>query len=238
MPLRTSVFRLSHPCPTRAVTLFASSAVGSAAVVLHRAAAIAKTMRGGIGYCIGAISSCSFATIPGRTARSRMTRSAVSPAAVIRRRSSAAPVDECLLEGDDPSAAQHAVDLLRPSSRPAAHFAEKGMTELRDALGSDAQARRRPGSARRHRRLHARQHRAHALHMTVHDVAGQATRTVATVAPELQALPAHPRCRSASRQAAHRRGDRRQCPKRTSADDRLTPAGKKLTLTIATAGPS
>ncbi len=108
--------------------------------------AIAKTKHRGIEYGIGAIPLGGFVTIPGmhrpipHDAERRFSR-AVEEAPALR-----GAVDRVkrALEGDDLSLAEHAVDdleeLLSPHSlSPAAlASAEKGITELRDALGSDA----------------------------------------------------------------------------------------------------
>jgi len=159
--------------------------------------AIAKTMRGGIEYGIGVIPLGGFVTIPGmhrpipHDAERRFSR-AVEDAPEL-----GGPVDRVKrsLEGDDLSIAQDAVDdfedaLSSEMVSPAAHAsAEKGITELRDALGSDAYWK-----APTWKRLVAIGAGPGAnialtivlftfLFMTV---AGQATRTVATVAPELQ----------------------------------------------------
>ncbi len=159
--------------------------------------AIAKTMRGGIEYGIGVIPLGGFVTIPGmhrpipHDAERRFSK-AVEDAPEL-----GGPVDRVKrsLEGDDLSVAQDAVDefedaLSSEMVSPAAHAsAEKGITELRDALGSDAYWK-----APTWKRLVAIGAGPGAnialtivlftfLFMTV---AGQATRTVATVAPELQ----------------------------------------------------
>ena len=108
--------------------------------------AIAKTKRGGIEYGIGAIPLGGFVTIPGmhrpipHDAERRFSR-AVDEAPAL-----GGAVDRVkrALEGDDLSSAEHAVDdfeeLLRSHSLSQAALvsAEKGITELRDALGSDA----------------------------------------------------------------------------------------------------
>jgi len=159
--------------------------------------AIAKTMRGGIEYGIGVIPLGGFVTIPGmhrpipHDAERRFSR-AVEDAPEL-----GGPVDRVKrsLEGEDLSIAQDAVDDFENALRsvmvsPAAHVsAEKGISELRDALGSDAYWK-----APTWKRLVAIGAGPAAnialtivlftfLFMTV---AGQATRTVATVAPELQ----------------------------------------------------
>jgi regulator of sigma E protease len=108
--------------------------------------AIAKTKRRGIEYGIGAIPLGGFVTIPGmhrpipHDAERRFSR-AVEEAPAL-----GGAVDRVkrALEGDDLSFAEHAVDdfeelLWSQSLSPAAlASAEKGITELRDALGPDA----------------------------------------------------------------------------------------------------
>jgi regulator of sigma E protease len=158
--------------------------------------AIATTSRKGIEYGIGAIPLGGFVTIPGmhrpipHDAERRFSR-AVEDAPAL-----GGSVDRVKrsLEGDDLSAAEHAVDdfegaLREQNVSPAAlASAEKGITELRDALGSDAYWK-----APTWKRLIAIGAGPAAnivltivlftfLFMTV---AGQATRTVETVAPEL-----------------------------------------------------
>ncbi len=210
--------------------------------------AIAKTMRGGIEYGIGVIPLGGFVTIPGmhrpipHDAERRFSR-AVEDAPEL-----GGPVDRVKrsLEGDDLSLAQDAVDdfedaLSSQAVSPAAHAsAEKGMTELRDALGSDAYWK-----APTWKRLVAIGAGPAAnialtivlftfLFMTV---AGQATRTVATVAPELQQGIQSP-AESIGLQA----GDRIVAIDGTpvKADEIAQTigdsAGKKLTLTIVRKG--
>ncbi len=158
--------------------------------------AIAKTTRKGIEYGIGAIPLGGFVTIPGmhrpipHDAERRFSR-AVEDAPAL-----GGSVDRVKrsLEGDDLTSAEHAVDdfeeaLREQSVSPAAlASAEKGITELRDALGADAYWK-----APTWKRLVAIGAGPVAnialaivlftfLFMTV---AGQATRTVETVAPEL-----------------------------------------------------
>jgi regulator of sigma E protease len=108
--------------------------------------AIAKTKRRGIEYGIGAIPLGGFVTIPGmhrpipHDAERRFSR-AVEEAPAL-----GGAVDRVkrALEGDDLSFAENAVDdfeelLWSQSLSPAAlASAEKGITELRDALGPDA----------------------------------------------------------------------------------------------------
>ena len=108
--------------------------------------AIAKTTRRGIEYGVGAIPLGGFVTIPGmhrpipHDAERRFSR-AVEDAPAL-----AGPVDRVKrnLDGDDLDAALYALDDLEDAVRvaavsPAAQAsAEKGFTELRDALGPDA----------------------------------------------------------------------------------------------------
>jgi regulator of sigma E protease len=160
--------------------------------------AIAKTTRNGIEYALGAIPLGGFVTIPGmhrpipHDAERRFSH-AVEDAPTL-----GGPVDRVkrALEGSDLTAAQGAVDefdeaLTTHTVSPAARAsAEKGVTELRDALGPDAYWK-----APTWKRLVAIGAGPAAnilltivlftfLFMTV---AGQATRRIDTVAPELQA---------------------------------------------------
>ena len=161
--------------------------------------AIAKTTRKGIEYGVGAIPLGGFVTIPGmhrpipHDAERRFSR-AVEEAPAL-----GGAVDRVKrsLEGDDLTLAEHAVDDFEEAlksqtiSPPALASAEKGITELRDALGSDAYWK-----APTWKRLVAIGAGPAAnialtivlftfLFMTV---AGQATRTVAGVTPELEVL--------------------------------------------------
>jgi regulator of sigma E protease len=108
--------------------------------------AIAKTTRNGIEYGVGAIPLGGFVTIPGmhrpvpHDAERRFAR-AVEEAPTL-----AGPVDRVKrsLEGDDLAASLAALEELEEAlaahklSPAAAASAEKGLTELRDALGPDA----------------------------------------------------------------------------------------------------
>jgi regulator of sigma E protease len=161
--------------------------------------AIAKTTRKGIEYGIGAIPLGGFVTIPGmhrpipHDAERRFSR-AVEEAPAL-----GGPVDRVKrsLEGDDLTTAEHAIDDFAEAMKshtisPAAlASAEKGITELRDALGADAYWK-----APTWKRLVAIAAGPAAnilltivlftfLFMTV---AGQATRTVAAVTPELEVV--------------------------------------------------
>ncbi len=210
--------------------------------------AIAKTMRGGIEYGIGVIPLGGFVTIPGmhrpipHDAERRFSR-AVEDAPEL-----GGPVDRVKrsLEGDDLSLAQDAVDdfedaLSSQAVSPAAHAsAEKGMTELRDALGSDAYWK--APTWKRLTAIGAGPAANIALTIVLFTflfmtVAGQATRTVATVAPELQQGIQSP-AESVGLQA----GDRIVAIDGTTvkADEIAQTigdsAGKKLTLTIVRKG--
>jgi regulator of sigma E protease len=211
--------------------------------------AIAKTTRRGIEYAIGAIPLGGFVTIPGmhrpipHDAERRFSR-AVEDAPAL-----GGPVDRVKrsLEGDDLSVAEHAVDDFEEALReqaavsPAAlTSAEKGITELRDALGSDAYWK-----APTWKRLVAIGAGPAAnialtivlftfLFMTV---AGQATRTVATVAPELTTGVASP-----AQVIGLHAGDRivaingQPVKADEIADTISASAGKELTLTIRRGG--
>jgi regulator of sigma E protease len=159
--------------------------------------AVAKTTRNGIEYGIGAIPLGGFVTIPGmhkpipHDAERRFGRAVEEAPTLV------APVDRVkrALDGDDLQAGLHALDDLEEAMRnvtlsPAAESsAEKGLRELRDALGPDAYWK-----AATWKRLVAIGAGPAAnilltlvvftaLFMTV---AGEATRTVATVAPEIE----------------------------------------------------
>jgi regulator of sigma E protease len=108
--------------------------------------AVAKTTRNGIEYGIGAIPLGGFVTIPGmhrpiaHDAERRFSRAVEESPAL------AGPVDRVkrTLDGDDLEAGLYALDDLEDALRaetvsPAAlASADKGLTELRDALGPDA----------------------------------------------------------------------------------------------------
>ena len=158
--------------------------------------AIAKTTRNGIEYGIGAIPLGGFVTIPGmhkpipHDAERRFGR-AVEEAPTL-----GGPVDRVKreLDGDDLQAGLYALDDLDDAMRnvtlsPAAHAsAEKGLTELRDALGPDAYWK----AATWKRLVAIGAGPAANILLTIvvftalfMTVAGEATRTVATVAPEI-----------------------------------------------------
>jgi len=165
--------------------------------------AVAKTTRNGIEYGIGAIPLGGFVTIPGmhrpiaHDAERRFSR-AVEDAPAL-----AGPVDRVkrTLDGDDLQAGLYALDDLEDAIRaetisPAAlASAEKGLGELRDALGPDAYWK-----AATWRRLVAiAAGPAANILLTIAiftflfvTIAGEATRTVATIAPELEAGVASP----------------------------------------------
>ena len=160
--------------------------------------AIAKTTRNGIEYGIGAIPLGGFVTIPGmhrpipHDAERRFSR-AVEDAPEL-----GGPVDRVKrsLEGDDligrarrRRRLRGCAELARCVSPAARASAEKGITELRDALGSDAYWK----AATWKRLVAIGAGPAANIALTIvlftflfMTVAGQATRTVATVAPELQ----------------------------------------------------
>ena len=158
--------------------------------------AIAKTTRNGIEYGIGAIPLGGFVTIPGmhkpipHDAERRFGR-AVEEAPTL-----GGPVDRVkrVLDGDDLQAGLYALDDLEDAMRnvtlsPAAHSsAEKGLTELRDALGPDAYWK----AATWKRLVAIGAGPAANILLTIvvftalfMTVAGEATRTVASVAPEI-----------------------------------------------------
>lgn len=158
--------------------------------------AIAKTTRNGIEYGLGAIPLGGFVTIPGmhrpipHDAERRFGR-AVEEAPTL-----AGPADRVqrTLDGDDLQAGLYALDDLEDALRnvtlsPAAQSsAEKGLTELRDALGPDAYWK----AATWKRLVAIGAGPAANILLTIAvftalfmTVAGEATRTVATVAPEI-----------------------------------------------------
>jgi regulator of sigma E protease len=159
--------------------------------------AIVKRTRNGIEYGIGAIPLGGFVTIPGmhrpigHDAERRFAR-AVEEAPTL-----AGPVDRVkrLLDGDDLASASTALDDLEdalrtaPISEQAAASVGKGLTELRDALGPDAYWK----AATWKRLVAIGAGPAANIVLTVAiftflfmTVAGQATRVVATVTPEIR----------------------------------------------------
>jgi regulator of sigma E protease len=165
--------------------------------------AVVKKTRNDIEYGIGAIPLGGFVTIPGmhrpipHDADRRFSR-AVEDAPTL-----AGPVDRVkrTLDGDDLDAGLYALDDLEDALRaqtisPAARAsADKGLTELRDALGPDAYWK--AATWRRLVAIGAGPAANIALTIAIFTflfmtVAGQATRTVGTVAPELEAGVASP----------------------------------------------
>jgi regulator of sigma E protease len=210
--------------------------------------AVVKRTRNGIEYGVGAIPLGGFVTIPGmhrpigHDAERRFAR------AVEEVPSLAGPVDRVkrLLDGDDLDAAGQAVDDLEdsmrdaPISEGAAASAGKGLTELRDALGPDAYWK-----APTWKRLVAIGAGPVAnilltiaiftfLFMTV---AGQATRTVATVAPEIEtgvASPAQTIGLAAGDRIVAIDGERVKADE--IADTIGESGGKALTITVVRSG--
>jgi regulator of sigma E protease len=210
--------------------------------------AIAKTTRRGIEYALGAIPLGGFVTIPGmhrpipHDAERRFNR-AVQEAPTL---SGAADRVKRSLEHDDLAASELAVeefdDLLRhaPVSPAARAAADKGVTELRDALGPDAYWK-----APTWKRLVAIGAGPAAniaftivlytvLFMTV---AGKATPVVETVAPELQRGAVSP-----ARAAGLRVGDRivaidAKPVQASQIADRIGDSnGEQITLTVVRDG--
>jgi regulator of sigma E protease len=159
--------------------------------------AVAKTMRNGIEYGIGAIPLGGFVTIPGmhrpipHDAERRFSR------AVEEAPSFAGPVDRVkrTLDGDDLDAGLYALDDLEDALRrvtvsPAAlASAEKGLTELRDALGPDAYWK--AATWRRLVAIGAGPVANIALTIVIFTgllmtLPGEATRTVAAISPKLE----------------------------------------------------
>lgn len=210
--------------------------------------AIAKTTRNGIEYGIGAIPLGGFVSIPGmhrpipHDAERRFSR-AVEEAPTL-----GGPLDRVkrTLDSDDLDGGLYALDDLEDaignvSLSPAAlTSAEKGLTELRDALGPDAYWK-----AATWKRLVAIAAGPFAnilltivvftaLFMTV---AGEATRTVATVAPEIEAGVTSP-----AQVIGLQSGDRivaingRPVQADEIADTIGESGGAELTLTVVRAG--
>ena len=174
--------------------------------------ALVKTTRNRIEYGIGTIPLGGFVTIPGmhrpipHDAERRFAR-AVEDAPIL-----GGPVDRVkrTLDGDDLEAGLYALDDLEDALRvatvsPAARAsAEKGITELRDALGPDAYWK--AATWRRLVAIGAGPAANIALTIAIFTVlfmtvAGQATRTVSTVAPELEPGIASPAQQSVCRPA-------------------------------------
>jgi regulator of sigma E protease len=210
--------------------------------------AIAKTTRNGIEYAIGAIPLGGFVTIPGmhrpipHDAERRFSR-AVEDAPTL-----AGPVDRVkrTLDGDDLDGGLYALDDLEDAlhvasvSPPALASAEKGLSELRDALGPDAYWK--AATWRRLVAIGAGPVANIALTVAIFTflfmtVAGEPTRTVATIAPELEAGVASP-ARVIGLQAGDRivaiNGQRVQADE--IADTIGESDGDELTLTVIRAG--
>jgi regulator of sigma E protease len=210
--------------------------------------AVAKTTRNGIEYGIGAIPLGGFVTIPGmhrpipHDAERRFSR------AVEEAPSLAGPLDRVkrTLDGDNLDAGLYAVDDLEDALRvatlsPAAlGSAEKGLTELRDALGPDAYWK--AATWRRLVAIGAGPVANIALTIVIFTflfmtVAGEATRTVAAIAPELEAGVASP-AQVIGLQEGDRivaiNGNRVQADE--IADTISESAGSELTITVIRAG--
>jgi regulator of sigma E protease len=210
--------------------------------------AVAKTTRNGIEYGIGAIPLGGFVTIPGmhrpipHDAERRFSR-AVEEAPTL-----AGPVDRVkrTLDGDDLDAGLYAVDDLEAALRRAAvspaalGSAEKGLTELRDALGPDAYWK--AATWRRLVAIGAGPVANIALTIVIFTflfmtVAGEATRTVAAIAPELEAGVASP-AQVIGLQEGDRivaiNGNRVQADE--IADTISESGGSELTITVIRAG--
>lgn len=210
--------------------------------------AIANTTRNGIEYGLGAIPLGGFVTIPGmhrpiaHDAERRFGR-AVEEAPTL-----AGPVDRVqrTLDGDDLQAGLYALDDLEDALRnvtlsPAAQSsAEKGLTELRDALGPDAYWK----AATWKRLVAIGAGPAANILLTIvvftalfMTVAGEATRTVAAVTPEIAEGVESP-----AQAVGLRAGDRIVAIDGTpvSADeiaDRINASGgDELTITVARGG--
>ena len=210
--------------------------------------AIAKTTRRGIEYGIGAIPLGGFVSIPGmhrpipHDAERRFSR-AVEDAPTL-----AGPVDRVkrALDGDDLEAGLSALDDLEDALRVAAvspaalASAEKGLTELRDALGPDAYWK--AATWRRLVAIAAGPAANIALTIAIFTflfmtVAGAATRVVGTVAPEIQAGVTSP-----AQAIGLKAGDRiiainGQPVKADEIADTIGESGgKELTLTVVRSG--
>jgi regulator of sigma E protease len=157
-----------------------------------------KKTRNGIEYCIGAIPLGGFVTIPGMHRPIAHDAERRFAGVVTEAPPLAGPVDRVKrsLDSDDFAGATGTLDDLEGAMReyelsPAARSsAEKGLTELRDALGPDAYWK--AATWRRLVAIGAGPAANIALTLVLFTflfmtVAGQATRTVATVAPELTA---------------------------------------------------
>ncbi len=206
--------------------------------------AIVKRTRNGIEYGIGTIPLGGFVTIPGmhrpiaHDAERRFAH-AVEDAPAL-----GGTVDRIkrLLEQDDLDGARVEVDELdamlvsQPVSAPALTSARKGIAELRDALGPDAYWK--AATWKRLVAIGAGPAANIALTLVLFTslfmtVAGQATRTVATVAPELKQGVSSP-ARSAGLEAGDRivAIDGRAVRADEIADTIGSSGGRKLMLTV------
>jgi len=210
--------------------------------------AVAKTTRNGIEYGIGAIPLGGFVTIPGmhrpipHDAERRFSR-AVEEAPTL-----AGPVDRVkrTLDGDDLEAGLYALDdledaLRRTAVSPAAlSSAEKGLTELRDALGPEAYWK--AATWRRLVAIGAGPVANIALTIVIFTgllmtLPGEATRTVASISPTLESGVVSP-----ASQVGLRAGDRIVAINGVPvAIDEIAPtisesAGSELTLTVVRDG--
>ena len=161
--------------------------------------AVAKTTRNGIEYGIGAIPLGGFVTIPGMHRRSRTTPSVGSRALWRRRRRSPAPSTASSARSTATTwqAGLYALDDLedalrrtRRSRRLRSHPPRRGSPSCATRSGRTRTGRRRRGGAWSRSRPGRR--RTSLLTIVIFTflfmtVAGEATRTVATIAPELEA---------------------------------------------------
>lgn len=210
--------------------------------------AIAKTTRGGVEYGIGAIPLGGFVSIPGmhrpiaHDAERRFSR-AVEEAPTL-----AGSVDRVkrTLDGDDLASTGYALDDLEDEMRrvtlspQALSSAQKGLTELRDALGPDAYWK----AATWKRLVAIGAGPAANILLTIvvftilfMTVAGQATRTVAAVTPEIVSGSPSP-----AQTIGLQEGDRivaidgRRVDADEIADTINASAGNDLTLTVVRNG--
>lgn len=160
--------------------------------------ALLKTTRNGIEYCLGAIPLGGFVTIPGMHRPIAHDAERRFAATISEAPPLAGPVDRVKrsLDAEDLAGASATLDDLEGAmqeydlSPGARSSADKGLTELRDALGPDAYWK--AATWRRIVAIGAGPAANIALTLVLFTflfmtVAGQATRTVATVSPELTA---------------------------------------------------
>ena len=210
--------------------------------------ALVKRRRNGIEYGVGAIPLGGFVTIPGmhrpiaHDAERRFTRAVAEAPAL------AGPLDRLkrALDAEDLDGAGATLQDLEQAMReyelsPGARTAaDKGFTEIRDALGPDAYWK--AATWRRLVAIGAGPFANIALTVVIFaflfmTVAGQATRTVASVAPELSAGVVSP-----AQTAGLRAGDRivaidgRTVRASEIADTISGSNGDQLTLTVVRAG--